>query len=78
MFQILNDYTVSGFINLFARRTAHKVNYHLRNRDTDLRLPKLKTEFPKGSFKFSGFKFSGAMLQNQVLHEAKLTSQPLH
>ena len=73
MFQILNDYTVSGFINLFARRTAHQVNYHLRNRDTDLRLPKLKTEFPKGSFKFSG-----AMLQNQLLHEAKITSQPLH
>ena len=73
MFQILNDDTVPGFVNLFAKRTAHQVNYHLRNRDTDLRLPKLKREFLKGSFKFSG-----AMLRNQLLHEAKLTSQSLH
>lgn len=73
MFQILSDYTVSGFVNIFARRTAHQVNYHLRNRDTDLRLPKLKREFSKGSFKFSG-----AKLRNQLLHEAKLTSQSLY
>ena len=46
---------------LLLERDFDQVNYHLRNRATDLTLPKLRREFLKGNFKFSG-----AMLWNQL------------
>ena len=49
------------------RGNVDQTNYHLRNTDTDLTLPKPKRDFLKTSFKFSG-----AMLWNQLSNEAKL------
>ena len=49
------------------RGNVDQTNYHLRNMDTDLTLPKPKRDFLKTSFKFSG-----AMLWNQLSNEAKL------
>ena len=61
------DYAVPGLRNSFLRRNVDQVNYHQRNRATDLTLPKLKKESLKRSFKFSG-----AMLWNQLSNDAKL------
>ena len=46
---------------LLLEGNVNQVNYHLRNRATDLTLPKQKREFLKGNFKFSG-----AMLWDQL------------
>lgn len=61
MNKILNEDTPPVLRNSFVRRNVDQTNYHLCNIVADLTLRKLRSEFLKSSFKYSG-----AMLWKQT------------
>ena len=63
---ILNNGTAPCLREFFSARSNNDNDYHLRNYDTDLSLPKPKKEFLKRSFRYSG-----AVLWNSLSAEAK-------
>lgn len=66
MYKILNKHTAPNLNELFCKRNISQNNYNLRNSETDLSLPKPKTEFLK-----KGFGYSGAMLWNHLSQDSK-------
>ena len=66
MLKILHDQSVPLLRNLFLKVEDFQDNYDLRNRDTDLALPKPKTNYLKRSLRYSG-----AMLWNSLEKETK-------
>ena len=56
IYKILNNYTAPGLKEYFRESIVSQSTYHLRNSETDLTLPKPRTEFLKKSFKYSGAK----------------------
>ena len=69
IYTILNDYTGPNLKESLIKRNIRQTNYHLRNSQTDLALPKPKREFLKKSFNYSG-----AKLWNSLPPNAKLAS----
>ncbi len=65
VYSILNNGTASCLREFFPARSNNDNDYHLRNYDTDLSLPKPKKEFLKRSFRYSG-----AVLWNSLSTEA--------
>ena len=70
MYKILNNYTAPGLKEYFCESIVSQSTYHLRNSETDLKLPKPRTEFLKKTFKFSGTK-----LWNDLPQKAKLVDK---
>lgn len=66
MYKILNDYTAPDLKESFRKVNEYQNTYNLRDNDTNLVLPKPKSEFLRRSFKYNG-----AMLRNNLIHEAK-------
>jgi hypothetical protein len=66
MYQIINDHAAPNLKQLFRRCSEGDSPYDLRNRETDLVLPKPKKEFLKRSFKYNG-----AIHWNNLFIEAK-------
>jgi hypothetical protein len=66
VYNILNNGTAPCLREFFSARSNNDNDYHLRNYDTDLSLPKPKKEFLKRSFRYSG-----AVLWNSLSAEAK-------
>ena len=66
VYNILNNGTAPCLREFFPARSNNDNDYHLRNYDTDLSLPKPKKEFLKRSFRYSG-----AVLWNSLSTEAK-------
>ena len=66
MFKILHDQSAPLLRNLFLKVEDCQDNYDLRNRDTDLALPKPKTNYLKRSLSYSR-----AMLWNSLEKETK-------
>ena len=54
MYKIINDHAAPNLKQLFRRCSEGDSPYDLRNRETDLVLPKPKKEFLKRSFKYNG------------------------
>ena len=54
MYKIINDHAAPNLKQLFRRCSEGDSPYDLRNRETDLVLPKPKKEFLKRSFKYDG------------------------
>ena len=54
MYKILNDHTAPGLKQSLCERGVAQNTHNLRNSDTDLTLPKPRTEFLKKGFKYSG------------------------
>ena len=54
MYKIINVFAVPNLKQLFRRCNEGDSPYELKNRVTDLILPKPKKEFLKGSFKYNG------------------------
>ena len=65
VYNILNNGTAPCLREFFPARSNNDNDYHLRNYDTDLSLPKPKKEFLKRSFRYSG-----AVLWNSLSTEA--------
>jgi hypothetical protein len=63
---LLNNGTAPCLREFFSARSNNDNEYHLRNYDTDLSLPKSEKEFLKRSFSYSG-----AVLWNSLSAEAK-------
>jgi hypothetical protein len=66
MYKIINDHATPNLKQLFRRCSEGDSLYDLRNRETDLVLPKPKKEFLKRSFKYNG-----AIHWNNLSIEAK-------
>ena len=66
MLKLLHDQIAPLLHNLFLKVEDCQDNYGLRNRDTDLALPKPKTNYLKHSLRYSG-----AMLWNSLEKETK-------
>jgi hypothetical protein len=66
MYKIINDHAAPNLKQLFRRCSEGDSPYDLRNRETDLVLPKPKKEFLKISFKYNG-----AIHWNNLSIEAK-------
>ena len=66
MYKILNDQSAPHLRASFTKLNASNINYNLRNLETDLALPRPKTNFLKRSFKYSG-----AMLWNNLSYMTK-------
>ena len=66
MYKIINDHAAPNLKQLFRRCSEGDSPYDLRNRETDLVLPKPKKEFLKRSFKYNG-----AIHWNNLSIEAK-------
>ena len=71
MYKILNDQSAPHLRASCKKSYYCNINYNLRNLETDLALPRPKTNFLKHIFKYSG-----AMLWNNHSYEAK-TAQSL-
>ena len=71
MYKILNDQSAPHLRAFCEKPNDCKINYNLRNLETDLALPTPKTNFLKHIFKYSG-----AILWNNHSYEAK-TAQSL-
>ena len=65
VYNILNNGTAPCLREFFSARSNNDNDYHLRNYNTDLSLPKPKKEFLKRSFRYSG-----AVLWNSLSAEA--------
>ena len=66
MDKILNDLSSPQLSISFVNPNDTNINYNLRNKETDLALPRPYTNFLKRSFMYSG-----AMLWNNLSYEAK-------
>ena len=66
MYKIINGQSAPYFNEYFIKNATHRTNYNLRNTETDLALPKPKTNALKRSLRFSG-----AMLWNNLPDQAK-------
>ena len=71
MYKILNDLSAPQLSNYFVKLNDIKINYNLRNIETDLTLLRPYTNFLKRSFRYSG-----TMIWNNLSNEAK-TAQSL-
>ena len=69
MYKILNNHTAPNLRAFFVRMSDSQNDYQLQNRETDLIIPRPKTENLKRSFKYSG-----AVLWNSLSTEAKLSA----
>ena len=69
MYKILNEQSAPSLREKFIKIKDLNREYNLRSNDTDLALPKPKTNYLKRSFKYSG-----AMLWNSFPSEAKNAS----
>ena len=54
MYKVLNDHTAPKLRASFIQMSESQNDYQLRNRETDLIIPKPKSEYLKKSFKYSG------------------------
>ncbi len=68
MFKILNNHSAPNLKDKFITRDTNLSNYNLRNADINLSVPKLRTEYFKKSFGYSG-----AVLWNSSPTQAKQT-----
>ena len=66
IYKILNEQSAPYLRNSFIKTSDCDKRYQLRNSETDLALPRPRTNFLKRSFKYSG-----AMLWNNLPDEAK-------
>ena len=66
LYKIINDYTAPNLKQSLIGSNSMPSSYTLRSTDTDIALPKPRTEFLKKSFKYSG-----AKLWNSLSREAK-------
>ena len=54
MYKILNNLAAPNLNHMVPKIRNCPISYNLRNSDTDLVLPKPKTEFKKRSFSYNG------------------------
>lgn len=69
MYKVLNNHTAPNLRPSFIRMSESQNDYQLRNRETDLIIPKPKSEYLKKSFKYSG-----AVTWNALSTDAKLSA----
>ncbi len=69
MYKILNEQSAPSLRKKFIKIKDLDKEHNLRSNDTDLALPKPKTNYLKRSFRYSG-----AMLWNSLPSEAKKVS----
>ena len=66
MYKVLNDQSAPHLRGSFTNLNDTGINYSLWNLETDLALPRSKTNFLNRSFKYSG-----VMLWNNLSYDAK-------
>ena len=66
MYKVLNNHTAPSLRASFIRMRDTQYDYQLRNRETDLVIPKPRNEYLKKSFKYSG-----AVMWNALSADAK-------
>ena len=66
---MLNDHTAPGLKESFHERNVMQNRHNLRNSEYDLTIPKRRTEYLRGSFRYRG-----AMLWNDLLFATKSAS----
>ena len=70
MYKVLNDQSAPHFLRAsITKLNDTNINYNLSRLETDLALPRPKTNFLKRSFKHS--QHSGAMPWNNLSYQAK-------
>ncbi len=69
MYKILNNHTAPNLRTCFRLNNECDNTYDLRNRETDLTLPKPNTESGKRCI---CFKYNGAVVLNNLPYEAKV------
>ena len=67
MYKILNNHTAPNLRASFRLNNENSNHYDLRNRETDLSLPKPNTDSGKRCFKYNG-----AVAWNNLPYEAKV------
>ena len=66
MYKVLNNHTAPSLRASFIRMRDTQYDYQLRNRETDLVIPRPRSEYLKKSFKYSG-----AVMWNALSTDAK-------
>jgi hypothetical protein len=67
MYKILNEHTAPNLKDLFCKKNVFQNTHNFRNSETDLALPKPKTDF----LMVRSFGYSGAILLNLTQHQHK-------